>query len=121
MLEARVIDRGELTAREAEIFARVIEGAPDKVIANELGIALKTVGAHLDKVYLKLEVRSASVNARCAAIGTAIARGMVSVSTKALCLVLALAAADWDDEALVRHTRARLPKVRVVQIGHREA
>jgi len=42
-----------LTARELEVYALVSQGLPDKMIANRLGIAVKTVGKHVGAVLRK--------------------------------------------------------------------
>jgi len=97
---AKVIDKRDLTDRESEILALICEAAPDKVIARKLAISIKTVSAHCEHIYLKLQVRQASINVRCATIGNAVARGMVQLSTTALCLWLMLSTAGLDDQAI---------------------
>lgn len=47
-----------LTAREYEIFNYVITGAPNKIIASELGIAEHTIKNHRLKITEKLGVKS---------------------------------------------------------------
>lgn len=47
-----------LTERERGVLQRVIEGKPNKVIAAELDISVKTVEAHRAKVMEKMEVDS---------------------------------------------------------------
>lgn len=47
-----------LTAREREVLERVIEGKMNKVIADDLGISIKTVEAHRGKMMDKMGVRS---------------------------------------------------------------
>jgi DNA-binding NarL/FixJ family response regulator len=42
-----------LTARELEVYALISEGLPDKMIANRLGIAVKTVEKHVGAVLRK--------------------------------------------------------------------
>ncbi|WP_426994474.1 response regulator transcription factor [Methylomonas sp. CM2] len=119
MIRAELRDAGELTPREAEVLRAVAEGAPDKVIAQLLGISIKTVGAHLDRVYIKLKVQDARINARCAAISVAVARGMIALSTRALCLMLAVGLSHLDGHAL--RSRTRLARVRVGSVQVREA
>jgi DNA-binding NarL/FixJ family response regulator len=67
----------ELTERELEVLRMVCEAAPDKVIARQLSVSVKTVSTHLEHIYLKLSVRGDAVNARCAAMRAAIALGLV--------------------------------------------
>jgi two-component system response regulator DctR len=49
-----------LTDREREVMLRVAAGKMNKVIADELGIAMRTVEVHRARVYAKLGVRSAA-------------------------------------------------------------
>lgn len=48
-----------LTPREREIVAYVAAGRPNKVIAIDLGISLRTVEAHRARIFAKLQVRHA--------------------------------------------------------------
>ena len=47
-----------LTAREAEVFALMVRGRPNKQIAHLLGTSERTVKAHRHVVMQKLQVRS---------------------------------------------------------------
>jgi FixJ family two-component response regulator len=47
-----------LTPREREVMGELITGAPNKVIADRLGIAVKTVKVHRARVMDKMAVRS---------------------------------------------------------------
>jgi two-component system response regulator DctR len=49
----------ELTEREAEVMRLVIEGHPNKRIADELGISVRTVEVHRARVFDKMNVKSA--------------------------------------------------------------
>lgn len=49
-----------LTEREQEVMQRVAAGRLNKVIADDLGIAVRTVEVHRARVYAKLGVRSAA-------------------------------------------------------------
>jgi NarL family two-component system response regulator YdfI len=62
----------ELTEREHEVLVAVARGERSKEIAMELGISLRTVGAHLTSIYAKL-----GVDSRASAVATAIAHGLL--------------------------------------------
>jgi len=49
----------ELTERERDVMRLVIEGRPNKLIADELSISVRTVEVHRARVFEKMEVRSA--------------------------------------------------------------
>ena len=48
----------QLTARELEISEKLIEGKPNKIIAFELGISIRTVETHRARILSKMQVRS---------------------------------------------------------------
>jgi two-component system response regulator DctR len=48
-----------LSAREREVMERVLAGAPNKAIADDLGLAVRTVEVHRSRVFEKMGVRSA--------------------------------------------------------------
>ncbi|HXD08000.1 MAG TPA: response regulator [Burkholderiaceae bacterium] len=50
---------GELTEREAEVMTMVVEGRPNKLIADAMQISVRTVEVHRARVFEKMEVRSA--------------------------------------------------------------
>ncbi|MBX3604433.1 MAG: response regulator transcription factor [Piscinibacter sp.] len=50
---------GELTERERDVMRLVIDGRPNKLIADDLGISVRTVEVHRARVFEKMEVRSA--------------------------------------------------------------
>ncbi len=65
LAEAGIASRlGQLTAREREVMERVARGDPNKAIADELAIALRTVEVHRARVFDKMGVRSAVELAR---------------------------------------------------------
>lgn len=55
-----------LTPRERDVLALVAAGATNKDVAARLGISLKTVGRHMENLFVKLEVTSRAAAARLA-------------------------------------------------------
>ena len=55
-LEVRV---AELTERERDVMRLVVEGLPNKLIADQLAISVRTVEVHRARVFDKMEVKSA--------------------------------------------------------------
>jgi len=57
----RLRDRAlaELTEREREVMSRVVAGRPNKLIADELGISVRTVEVHRARIFEKMNVGSA--------------------------------------------------------------
>lgn len=49
----------DLTDRERDVMRLVIEGRPNKLIADELDISVRTVEVHRARVFEKMDVRSA--------------------------------------------------------------
>ena len=49
----------ELTDRERDVMRLVVEGRPNKLIADELDISVRTVEVHRSRVFEKMDVRSA--------------------------------------------------------------
>jgi two-component system response regulator DctR len=49
----------ELTERERDVMRLVIEGRPNKLIADELQISVRTVEVHRARVFEKMDVKSA--------------------------------------------------------------
>ena len=50
------LSRASRYAREREVFALLLEGLPNKLIAQRLEITEKTVKKHVGAIYAKLEV-----------------------------------------------------------------
>ncbi len=55
-LQSRLLD---LTDRERDVMQRVVEGLPNKLIADQLEISVRTVEVHRARVFDKMEVKSA--------------------------------------------------------------
>jgi two-component system response regulator DctR len=51
--------QSELTDRERRVMALVVEGLPNKLIADRLDISVRTVEVHRARVFDKMEVKSA--------------------------------------------------------------
>ncbi|MBT8039485.1 MAG: response regulator transcription factor [Xanthomonadales bacterium] len=67
-IEARL---ATLTHREKEVMRELITGAPNKIVADRLGIAIKTVKVHRANLMLKMGVRSiAELLHLCHLVGT---------------------------------------------------
>ncbi|MBT9489818.1 MAG: response regulator transcription factor [Rubrivivax sp.] len=49
----------ELTDREQDVMRLVVEGRPNKLIADQLGISVRTVEVHRARVFDKMNVKSA--------------------------------------------------------------
>ena len=49
----------ELTEREREVMRLVVDGRPNKLIADELGISVRTVEVHRARIFDKMAVKSA--------------------------------------------------------------
>jgi DNA-binding NarL/FixJ family response regulator len=115
-IKAVLVNPERLTPREGEIATLMAEGLSDKDIARALAISIRTVGAHTANLYEKLGLRQRSINTRCTAIITMVARGMITLSIRALALVLMFNASLLDDESLrARHARSR-GRVHLVQV-----
>ena len=50
---------GELTDRERDVMRLVVEGLPNKLIASQLDISVRTVEVHRSRIFEKMEVKSA--------------------------------------------------------------
>ena len=59
-IQSRVQARlAELTERERDVMRLVVEGLPNKLIADQLNISVRTVEVHRARVFDKMEVKSA--------------------------------------------------------------
>ncbi|NQU09836.1 response regulator transcription factor, partial [bacterium] len=66
-----------LSPREMEVLQLIAEGAPNKRIATELGISIKTVEKHRDHLMRKLEIHDTAGLTRYA-----IAAGIIESSVQ---------------------------------------
>jgi two-component system response regulator DctR len=55
-LQSRLL---ELTERELDVMRLVVEGLPNKLIADHLDISVRTVEVHRSRVFDKMDVKSA--------------------------------------------------------------
>lgn len=58
--ESSLARLAQLTPREKDVFARLVAGMPNKVIAQDLGISPRTVEFHRSRVMAKMHARSLS-------------------------------------------------------------
>ncbi|MCK9622220.1 MAG: LuxR C-terminal-related transcriptional regulator [Methylobacter sp.] len=79
-MDIKVIDAGDLTAREADVLRCLASGLDDKRIARALAISIKTVSTHCEGIYRKMEVDRQQGNTRILAVTRAIANGVIAVS-----------------------------------------
>jgi LuxR family maltose regulon positive regulatory protein len=64
--------RGAFSARELEVLAELVSGAPNKIIARQLQMTENTVKFHLKRIFQKLQVRH-----RAEALQAARSRGLL--------------------------------------------
>jgi DNA-binding CsgD family transcriptional regulator len=108
-VSVEIVNKGDLTKRESEVFRLVCCGYPDKTISQKLGISIKTLEHHIESIYGKIGVQHRQMNARCLSIASAVARGMIRLSMRALCLVLVFQSAVGVEDA-VRVTNVRIAR-----------
>jgi DNA-binding NarL/FixJ family response regulator len=77
---ARGKPKRALTAREAEVLQLVAEGAPNKRVAAELGISIKTVEKHRQQLMDKLDIHDTAGLTRHA-IATGVIESSVQLTT----------------------------------------
>lgn len=81
MIEVKVIDKQNLTNREAQLLAMIAEGSLDATIAHKLYISRRTVETHLRNLYDKMNVRGDDKNARCLAVSKAYVSKIIEISS----------------------------------------
>ena len=59
-LRGKAAKLAELTEREREVMRLVADGVPNKLVADRLGISVRTVEVHRSRVFDKMGVRSAA-------------------------------------------------------------
>ena len=96
-------DAGLFTPRERTVLGLLSEGLLQKQIADRLSRSTKTVECQITAIHKKLGTRSAHET-----VATAVARGLVRVSTLCLVYAICLQVVDVDIEA-------RRPPARVVR------
>jgi DNA-binding CsgD family transcriptional regulator len=79
MIEVKVVDKGPLTKREAELLAMIAEGRLDAAIAIKLYRSRKTIENHLSNIYEKLDVKGSSINSRSLAITKGFANSIIAI------------------------------------------
>jgi two-component system response regulator DctR len=57
--QSRQHNLAELTGRERDVMRLVVEGLPNKLIADQLDISVRTVEVHRARVFDKMAVKSA--------------------------------------------------------------
>ena len=67
----------QLTKREREVITQVAEGLSNKAIAAHLGVGVRTVETHRERIMKKLDIHNAAGLTKFA-----ITRGLVSVGSK---------------------------------------
>ena len=65
----------QLTPREREVLTQIAEGLSNKEVANVLGVGVRTVETHRERIMRKLNIHSVAGLTRFA-----IAKGFVSLS-----------------------------------------
>lgn len=103
--ETTLMDRGDLTPREAEILRAVCEAKTDKQIASMLAISLRTVETHIDHIHHKLGIQCQVLNKRVAVVRMAIVRGLVRFG----CVIIAVSIYQVDGAVLAAQVHCVLP------------
>jgi DNA-binding CsgD family transcriptional regulator len=106
--ETQLIDKQDLTAREAEVLLLVCSACSDKEIARALGLSIWTVIRYIDAIRKKMDVQQTELNARMALMRTAVLRGIVRLGCV---IVVAGSVAVSDDPAAAARVRLVRPGV----------
>lgn len=79
-MNVKVLDRGDLTSRQADVLQHLAMGLSDKAIARALDISTETVARHCQAINKKMEIDRQQGNTRCLAIVLAIAKGIIAIT-----------------------------------------
>lgn len=60
----------KLTKREKEVMDLLVQGKPNKIVASDLGLSVRTIETHRAHVLSKLEIKSLSDLVRLSMLGT---------------------------------------------------
>lgn len=55
----------QLSERERQVLALMLEGLPNKLIARQIGLSTRTVESHRSRIYIKLQADSLAQLVRC--------------------------------------------------------
>lgn len=69
----------QLTTREREVLAQIADGLSNKEIASQLGVGVRTVETHRERIMRKLDIHNVAGLTKFA-----IAKGLVSLDTQAV-------------------------------------
>jgi two-component system response regulator FixJ len=72
-----------LSPRQREVLQGILDGRPNKIIAYELGLSIRTIEAYRAQMLAKLDVRGTAE-----AVRVAIAAGLLAAGAAMACLVL---------------------------------
>jgi DNA-binding NarL/FixJ family response regulator len=77
--QSDVASTPQLTVREREVLAQIADGLSNKEIASQLGVGVRTVETHRERIMRKLDIHNVAGLTKFA-----IAKGLVSLDTQAV-------------------------------------